>query len=112
MKLEWPWKRQKITLENDLKVLESNLEMLFHPVLPRVEFVEQLRLDLVGKSKRKWFNLPHFNWQRLALITGGIVSFLGLLLGGVRVIVAVIALLQGIKKRIIKEPLANEAIGV
>ena len=109
MKFEWPWKRQKITLEKDLRVLESKLEALFQPVTPRVEFVQQLRVDLVGKPKRSWLSLPEDKWQRVALLAGGIVSFFGLILGGIRIVVAVLAMVQG-KKRLAKKPLANEAI--
>jgi hypothetical protein len=109
MKLEWPWKRQKITLEKDLKVLESKLEALFQPVKPRVEFVKQLRVDLVGNPKRSWLSLPDEPWQRFAILAGGIVSFFGLLFGGIRIVLAVIALIQG-KKRIVKEPLTKDAL--
>jgi hypothetical protein len=110
MKFEWPWKRRKITLETDLKLLESKLEALFQPVTPRVEFVKSLRVDLVGKPKRKAFSLPEGNWQRFALLAGGIVSFFGLVLGGIRIGVAVAALLQGNRKRIGEEPIAKEAL--
>ncbi|MFN2144265.1 MAG: hypothetical protein ACK2T7_02880 [Anaerolineales bacterium] len=106
MKYEWPWKRQKITLEKDLRLLESRLEALFQPVTPRVEFVKNLRMDLVGKPKRSLFTLPEENWQRVALLAGGIVSFFGLVLGGIRIIAALIGMVQGGKKRLPKEPLA------
>ena len=109
MKFEWPWKRQKITLEQDLKVLESTLEALFRPVTPRVEFVKQLRVELVGEEKRNWFSMPRAPWQRFALLAGGIVSFFGLLLGGIRIVLAVVAVLQG-KKRITKDSLAKDAL--
>jgi hypothetical protein len=110
MKFEWPWKRQKITLEQDLRILESKLEALFQPVMPRVEFVRNLRVDLVGKPKRSLFTMPDGNWQRMALLAGGIVSFLGLVVGGVRVIAAVLALIQGGKRRVVKDPLTKEPI--
>jgi len=109
-KFEWPWKRQKITLEEDMQLIERKLEALFQPVMPRVEFMKNLRMDLVGKPKRNLFTLPEGNWQRLALLAGGIVSFFGLVMGGVRIVVAVLALIQGSKKRIMKEPMPNEAI--
>ncbi|MBN2043521.1 MAG: hypothetical protein JW757_00770 [Anaerolineales bacterium] len=112
MKFEWPWKRQKITLETDLKLLESKLEAFFQPVTPRVEFVKNLRLELVGKPKRSRFSLPEVKWQRAALLAGGIVSFFGLVFGGLRIVVAVIALLQGNRKRIVKDSMAKEAIAV
>lgn len=110
MKFEWPWKRQKITLEEDLRILESKLEALFQPVKPRVEFVKQLRVDLVGVPKRKRLSLPEGNWQRAALLAGGIVSFFGLILGGIRIVVAVMAMVQGNKKKLVDEPLPKEAI--
>ena len=110
MKFEWPWKRQKITLETDLKLLESKLEALFQPVKPSVQFVKKLRVDLVGEPKRKLFRLPEDRWHRVALLAGGIVSFFGLLFGGIRIVVALIALLQGNRKRIIEDPIAKEAI--
>ncbi len=106
MKFEWSWKRQKITLEEDLRLLESKLEAMFQPVTPRVEFVKNLRVDLVGKPKRSLFTLPEGNWQRVALLAGGIVSFFGLILGGIRIIAAVIGLIQGGKKQLPKEPIA------
>ena len=110
MKLELPWKRKKITLEDDLRMLESKLEALFQPVQPRVEFVKNLRVDLVGKPKRRLFPFQGVQWQQLALLAGGIVSFLGLVLGGIRIIVALLALFQGSKKRFLKQPLPKEAI--
>lgn len=105
MKVEWPWKRQKITLEEDLRLLESKLEAFFQPVTPRVEFVKKLRVDLVGKPKRSLFTLPEEKWQRVALLAGGIISFLGLILGGIRIVVAVLGLIQGGRKRMPKEPI-------
>ena len=106
MTFEWPWKRQKILLENDLNALEASLEALFKPVSPRPEFVKTLRVDLVGKPKRKWGFLPEGGWQRGMLLAGGIVSFFAMVLGGIRVVIAILGMFQTNKDRAAKKPAA------
>lgn len=105
MTFEWPWKRQKLTLEKDLASLESVLEALFKPVSPRVEFVKTLRVDLVGKPKRRLLALPEGGWQKGVLVAGGIVSFLAMVFSGVRIVIAILGMVQANKNKIADKPL-------
>ena len=56
MKLEWPWKSTKITVEKDLQTLENQLDAVLHPVEVNPDFVKKLRQQLVGRQQRKLFN--------------------------------------------------------
>jgi len=104
MTFEWPWKRQKIMLENDLNALEASLEALLKPVSPRAEFVKNLRVDLLGKPKRKWLSLPETGWQRGMLLAGGVVSFFAMVFGGIRIVAAILGMVQANKDRTAKKP--------
>jgi hypothetical protein len=104
MTFEWPWKRQKITLENDLNALEATLESLFKPVSPRPEFVKALRVDLVGKPKRSWLAMPKNGWQRGMLVAGGVVSFFAMVVGGIRIVVTLLGKAQAGKDSGVKKP--------
>ena len=104
MKLEWPWKSKKITLEKDLQALEKNLDAVFRPVEPRASFSSSLRKQLIGKPKRSWFNV---SWQSPKvrtglLVAGGVVSFFAMLIAGIRLVGALMGMRQlGIEN---KEP--------
>ena len=96
MKLEWPWKAKKITLEKDLQTLEKQLDAVLRPVEPRASFTKDLREQLVGKAKRKRLNL---NWESPQfrtglLVAGGVVSFFAMLITGIRVVSAFIGMRQ------------------
>jgi hypothetical protein len=96
MKLEWPWKAKKITLEKDLHTLEEQLDAVFRPVEPRTTFTKDLRKQLIGKAKREKFNL---NWESPKfrtglLVAGGVVSFFAMLITGIRVISAFVGMRQ------------------
>jgi hypothetical protein len=106
MTFEWPWKRQKILLENDLNALEATLEALFKPVSPRPEFVKALRVELVGKPKRKWLSLPNGGWQRGVLLAGGIVSFFAMVLGGFRIVIAILGMFRSNRNSPAEKPAA------
>lgn len=102
MKLEWPWKAKKITLEKDLYLLEKQLDAVFRPVEPRPEFANSLREQLVGKPKSRKLNLnlqsPKFRTG--LLVAGGVVSFFAMVFTGVRVVAA----LMGMRQPRLKEP--------
>jgi hypothetical protein len=96
MKLEWPWKAKKITLEKDLQTLEKQLDSVFRPVEPRASFTTELRQQLVGKTKRKKFNL---NWESPKvrtglLVAGGVLSFFAMLITGIRIVSAFVGMRQ------------------
>jgi hypothetical protein len=96
MKLEWPWKAKKITLEKDLQLLEKQMEAVFRPVEPRNGFTNSLRQQLVGKSKRAWLNL---NLQSPKvrtglLVAGGVVSFFAMLITSIRLVGALLGIRQ------------------
>lgn len=103
---EWPWKRKQITLEQDLHAVEYHLEQLFQPVKPRAEFVQKLRTDLVGKPKRKWLGVASEGWQKGLLVAGGVVSFAAMVIGGMRIIAAIVAGQKSGKDRVAKKPAA------
>ena len=94
MEFEWPWKRQKITMETELVALESALEEVFKPVTPRVEFVNALRVDLVGKPKPKLLSLPEGRWQKGFMVAGGVVSLAAMVFSGVRIVIAIVGLIK------------------
>lgn len=110
MTFEWPWKRQKITLEKDLAALENALEELFKPVTPRVEFVKNLRVDLVGKPKRKLFSMPENPWQKGFLVAGGLVSFVAMVFSGVRIVIAIIGMFKSGKEKALKSQLGESPV--
>jgi hypothetical protein len=86
MKFEWPWKKQKITLEKDLSIVESRLAATLKPVEPNPEFLQDLRAKLVGEPERKKINLKIGSWQQGLLVAGGVVSFFAMVVGGIRVV--------------------------
>lgn len=86
MKFEWPWKKQKITLEKDLSIVERRLAETLKPVEPNPEFLQDLRAKLVGEPERKKINLKIGNWQQGLLVAGGVVSFFAMVVGGIRVV--------------------------
>jgi hypothetical protein len=96
MKLEWPWKAKKITLEKDLQTLEKQLDAVFRPVEPRVEFAASLRKKLVGKPKRSRINLNLQSPQVRTglLVAGGVVSFFAMLIAGIRLVGALVGMRQ------------------
>ena len=106
MKFEWPWKNRKITLERDLQVVEKRLETFFQPVTPRPEFIKNLRSELVGKPEEKSKALLKGGWQKGLLVAGGVVSFFAMVLGGIRIVIAIIGRVQMNKKKVIEEPTA------
>jgi hypothetical protein len=105
MKLEWPWKQRRITLERDLQVFEKRLEKVFQPVTPRPEFITKLRTELVGKPETKRKALLKGDWQKGFLVAGGVVSFFAMVVGGIRIVIAVLGLMQMNKKDAVEEPL-------
>ena len=104
MKIEWPWKNRKITLEKDLRAVEKHLQHLFQPVAPRPEFIKTLRTDLVGEPKDKKLALPIGNWRKGVLVAGGVFSFFAMVLGGIRILIAILGMLQVNKKKGLEEP--------
>ena len=105
MKIDWPWKNRKITLEKDLRVVEKHLQHLFQPVTPRPEFIKTLRAELVGEPKDKNQALRNGNWRKGVLVAGGVVSFFAMVLGGIRIVVAILGMLQVNKKKGLEEPI-------
>ena len=101
MKFEWPWKRQRITLERDLSVVEKHLASTLKWVEPRPEFLQDLRAQLVGEPERKKFSLKIGNWQLGLLVAGGVVSFFAMVLGGIRMF----GMLQN-RQKALKKPAA------
>ncbi|NIW44755.1 MAG: hypothetical protein GWN14_08350 [candidate division Zixibacteria bacterium] len=105
MNIRWPWKREKITLEKDIKSFEKHLETLFQPVTPRPEFIKKLRSELVGEPEEKPKALLKGKWQKGFLVAGGVVSFFAMVLGGIRIVIAILGLVRMNKKDAIEEPI-------
>ncbi len=107
MRIEWPWKRRKITIENNLRVFETRLDEVFQPVIPRPEFIRKLRAELVGEpEKKRKLALPTDSWRKVALVAGGVVSFFAMVVGGIRVVVAILGLVQLNKQKPSEKPAA------
>ena len=90
MKLEWPWKSTKITVEKDLRTLEKQLDAAMQPVEINPVFAKNLRNQLVGKRKRAIFNWQSPKVRTGLLVAGGVVSFFAMVITGIRVISAFI----------------------
>jgi phospholipid N-methyltransferase len=90
MKLEWPWKSTKITVEKDLQTLENQLDAVMQPVEVNPDFAKKLRKQLVGRQKRKIFNWESPKLRTGLLVAGGVVSFFAMVITGIRVISAFI----------------------
>ena len=106
MKVEWPWKNRRITLEKDLQVIEKNLDDFFQPVPPRTEFIKKLRVELVGEPEKNHKALPKENWRTGFLVAGGVVSFFAMVLGGIRIVIAILGLVQMNKKKAIEDSMS------
>jgi len=104
MKMEWPWKNRKITLEKDLRGFEKHLQHLLQPVAPRPEFIKTLRAELVGEPKDQKEALRIGNWRKGVLVAGGVFSFFAMVLGGIRILIAILGMLQVNKKKGLEEP--------
>lgn len=97
MRIEWPWKSQKITIERDLQKIENQLSKVLQPVEPRAEFLKALRAELVGEPEKK--SVPA--WRTGVLVAGGVVSFFAMVFGGIRIVVAILGKMN--KDKVIKE---------
>jgi hypothetical protein len=103
MKFEWPWKSQKITLEKDLSVVKNRLAFTLKPVEPRPEFIKDLRTKLVGEPQREKFSLKIESWRQGLLVAGGIVSFFAMVIGGIRVVAALLGMIQQNRQKAVVE---------
>jgi len=106
MKFELPWKNRKITLEKDLMVVEKHLANLLQPVSPRPEFIKQLRAELVGEPEVERKAIFNGSWRKGVLVAGGVFSFFAMVLGGIRIVVAILGMVQMNKKKAVDEPIA------
>ena len=105
MKYEWPWKRQKITLERDLSVVEKRLAATLKWVEPRPEFLQDLRENLVGQPKRKKISLKIRSWREGLLVAGGVVSIFAMVFNGARIVSTVFGMIQK-RQKSVKSPAA------
>lgn len=90
MKLQLPWKKQKITLEHDLQILEDRLSSMFNYIEPRIEFIRGLRTKLVGKPHRRRVTISSEKIQKGVLIVGGVLSLTLIIITGVRVFITIL----------------------
>ena len=99
MRIEWPWKSQKIIIEKDLQRMENHLSKVFQPVEPRPDFIKSLRAELVGEPEEQNASA----WSKGLLVAGGVVSFFAMVLGGIRIVIAILGLVQSNKQKVIEE---------
>jgi hypothetical protein len=104
MKIEWPWKNRKITLEKDVRGVEKHLQHLLQPVAPRPEFIKTLRAELVGEQDDDKKTILNGSWRKGVLVAGGVFSFFAMVLGGIRILIAILGMLQVNKKKGMEEP--------
>lgn len=93
MKIQMPWKKKRILLEKDLQQLEKHLSSALTPVEPRPEFIQKLRVKLVGKESRKFFGLQPQRIQEGLLIAGGVFSLFVVVFTGIRAVLALLSAL-------------------
>ena len=85
--------------------MEKRLDKLFQPVTPRPEFIRALRAELVGKPDTKKWALPSLDWRKGFLVAGGVVSFFAMVMGGIRIVIAILGLVKANKKGAIEKPI-------
>ncbi len=90
MKLQLPWKKQKITLEHDLQILENRLSSMFNYIEPRIEFIRELRTKLIGKSHQRRVTISSEKIQKGVLIVSGVFSLTLIIITGVRVFITIL----------------------
>ena len=101
MKIKLPWQRKQSKLGKDLITLEKKLESTLISVEPRSDFVKGLRTKVIGAPEKSAVPLSNKKVQKGLLVAGGVVSFLLMLLVGVRVIITIlgaVGLIQARKK--------------
>jgi hypothetical protein len=106
MKFEWPWKKRKLKLEKDLGMVEKRLENLYQPVTPRAEFIKNLRAELVGKPEQNKWAFLSGNWRKGLLVASGVFSFFAMVMGGIRIVIAILGLVKVNKQRTLEEPVS------
>jgi len=93
MKIQMPWKRKRILLERDLRELEKYLSSTLKPVEPRPEFIQNLRIKLIGKESKRILGLPMQRVQEGLLIAGSVLSLFVVVFTGIRAMLAILSAL-------------------
>ncbi len=101
--MKLPWKKKK---SSRYIALETRLDAILQPIMPRPEFVAALRAQLVGEPAKQGVSLNNEKVQIglvvLAFLLGGYM----LLINGVRVVLTIVGtlgLLQ-LKKQVDEQP--------
>ena len=79
--------------------MENHLGKVLQPVEPRPDFIKSLRAELVGEPEEK----KALAWPKGFLVAGGVVSFFAMVVGGVRIVIAILGLVQSNKQKSIEE---------
>lgn len=79
--------------------MESHLSNVLQPVEPRPDFIKNLRAELVGEPEDS--KAPA--WRKGFLVAGGVVSFFAMVLGGIRIVIAILGRVQANKQEVIEE---------
>ncbi|MEK6222977.1 MAG: hypothetical protein N2D54_12090 [Chloroflexota bacterium] len=100
MKLKLFWKKSKDS--NELGILENQLDILFLPVAPQIEFVQGLRNELVGDSKKHKLTLSPSKMRNGLIWVGGVASVFIMVMAGLRAIITLLGAV-GIVQQINKQ---------
>lgn len=79
--------------------MENHLSKALRPVEPRPDFIKSLRAELVGEPEDQ--KAPA--WRKGLMVAGGVVSFFAMVLGGIRIVVTILARVQANKQKVIEE---------
>lgn len=99
MKIKLPWQKKQSKLGKDLQSLEEKLESTLISVEPRSDFVKGLRTKIVGAPEKSSTHLSNKKVQKGLLVAGGVVSFLLMVLVGLRVIITILGAIGLIQVR-------------
>ena len=69
--------------------MEVLLASTLTPVLPNPEFIQELRIKLVGESEPKVLGLPQTTFQTLLILTSILASSAILIFTGIRTVIAI-----------------------
>lgn len=79
--------------KHNLSNIELYLDDKLKTVTPRMEFVTQLRQQLIGKQKNKAFSMQKIKKEDVLLVFGALASVVLVLIAGIRAVTAILGAL-------------------
>ncbi|MEJ2757414.1 MAG: hypothetical protein P8046_02935 [Anaerolineales bacterium] len=79
--------------------MENHLSKALQSIEPRPEFIKKLRAELVGEPEDQ----KDPAWRKSLMVAGGVVSFFAMVLGGIRIVIAILGRVQENKQKVIEE---------